>query len=86
LLGLSIDQFNSRKFLKALEFAQRFTEAAKVSADPSEQGAGPGRVPDHSFLFGDFDAAERYCDVLFEHTESATGCGFGGFGLAASRA
>jgi predicted ATPase/DNA-binding winged helix-turn-helix (wHTH) protein len=36
LWGLCIDQFNNGEFLKALEFAQRFTRAAKDSADPTD--------------------------------------------------
>src|SRR6202051_4385453 len=36
LWGLCIDQFNNGEFLKALEFAQRFTKASEGSADPTD--------------------------------------------------
>jgi len=50
------------------------------------QRAGPRSACPITFLAGDFDAAERYGDVLFKPRLSVTRYAFGGFGRAVSRA
>jgi predicted ATPase/DNA-binding winged helix-turn-helix (wHTH) protein len=62
LWGLCIDQFNNGEFLKALEFAQRFTKAAEGSADPTDLMLADRLLAVSLHLLGDQNAARRHID------------------------
>jgi predicted ATPase/DNA-binding winged helix-turn-helix (wHTH) protein len=62
LWGLCIDQFNNGEFLKALEFALRFTKAAEGSADPTDLMLADRLLAVSLHLLGDQNAARRHID------------------------
>jgi predicted ATPase/DNA-binding winged helix-turn-helix (wHTH) protein len=62
LWGLCIDQFNNGEFLKALEFAQRFTKAAEGSADPTDLMLADRLLAVSLHFLGDQNAARRHID------------------------
>jgi predicted ATPase/DNA-binding winged helix-turn-helix (wHTH) protein len=62
LWGLSIDQFNNGEFLKALEFAQRFTKAAGDSSDPTDLMLADRILAVSLHFLGDQNAARRHID------------------------
>jgi predicted ATPase/DNA-binding winged helix-turn-helix (wHTH) protein len=62
LWGLCIDQFNNGEFLKALEFAQRFTKAAEASADPTDAMLADRLLAATLHFLGDQRAARRHID------------------------
>jgi predicted ATPase/DNA-binding winged helix-turn-helix (wHTH) protein len=62
LWGLCIDQFNNREFVKALEFAQRFTKAAEGSADPTDLMLADRLLAVSLHFLGDQDGARRHID------------------------
>jgi tetratricopeptide repeat protein len=62
LWGLCIDQFNNGEFLKALEFAQRFTKAAEGSADPTDLMLADRLLAVALHFLGDQNGARRHID------------------------
>jgi predicted ATPase/DNA-binding winged helix-turn-helix (wHTH) protein len=62
LWGLCIDQFNNGEFLKALEFAQRFTKAAESSADPTDLMLADRLLAVSLHFLGDQHGARRHID------------------------
>jgi predicted ATPase/DNA-binding winged helix-turn-helix (wHTH) protein len=62
LWGLCIDQFNNGEFLKALEFAQRFTKAAEASPDPTDAMLADRLLAATLHFLGDQPAARRHID------------------------
>jgi predicted ATPase/DNA-binding winged helix-turn-helix (wHTH) protein len=62
LWGLCIDQFNNGEFLKALEFAQRFTKAAEGSADPTDLMLADRLLAVSLHFLGDQNGARRHID------------------------
>ena len=62
LWGLCIDQFNNGEFLKALEFAQRFTKAAEGSADPTDLLLADRLLAVSLHYLGDQNGARRHID------------------------
>lgn len=64
LWGLCIDQFNNGEFLKALEFAQRFTKAAEGSADPTDLMLADRLLAVSLHYLGDQNGARRHIDQV----------------------
>jgi predicted ATPase/DNA-binding winged helix-turn-helix (wHTH) protein len=64
LWGLCIDQFNNGEFLKALEFAQRFTRAAESSADPTDLMLADRLLAVSLHFLGDQHGARRHIDQV----------------------
>jgi predicted ATPase/DNA-binding winged helix-turn-helix (wHTH) protein len=64
LWGLCIDQFNNGEFLKALEFAQRFTKAAEGSADPTDLMLADRLLAVSLHFLGDQNGARRHIDQV----------------------
>jgi predicted ATPase/DNA-binding winged helix-turn-helix (wHTH) protein len=64
LWGLCIDQFNNGEFLKALEFAQRFTKAAESSADPTDLMLADRLLAVSLHFLGDQHGARRHIDQV----------------------
>jgi predicted ATPase/DNA-binding winged helix-turn-helix (wHTH) protein len=62
LWGLCIDQFNNGEFLKAFEFAQRFTRAAEGSADPTDLMLADRLLAVSLHFLGDQNGARRHID------------------------
>jgi predicted ATPase len=62
LWGLCVDQFNNGEFLKALEFAQRFTKAAGSSADPTDLMLADRLLAVSLHFLGDQHGARRHID------------------------
>jgi predicted ATPase/DNA-binding winged helix-turn-helix (wHTH) protein len=62
LWGLCIDQFNNGEFLKALEFAQRFTKAAEGSADPTDLMLADRLLAVSLHFLGDQNGARHHID------------------------
>jgi predicted ATPase/DNA-binding winged helix-turn-helix (wHTH) protein len=62
LWGLCIDQFNNGEFSKALEFARRFTQAAKGSSDPTDVMLADRLLAVSLHFLGDQDGARRHID------------------------
>jgi hypothetical protein len=62
LWALSIEQFNNGKFLKALDFAQRFTKAAEGSADPTDLMLADRLLAASLHFLGDQNGARRHID------------------------
>jgi len=64
LWGLCIDQFNNGEFLKALEFAQRFTKAAEGYADPTDLMLADRLLAVSLHFLGDQNGARRHIDQV----------------------
>lgn len=64
LWGLCVDQFNNGEFLKALEFAQRFTKAAESSADPTDLRLADRLLAVSLHFLGDQHGARRHIDQV----------------------
>jgi predicted ATPase/DNA-binding winged helix-turn-helix (wHTH) protein len=64
LWGLCIDQFNNGEFLKALEFAKRFTKAAEGSADPTDLMLADRLLAVSLHFLGDQNGARRHIDQV----------------------
>jgi hypothetical protein len=64
LWGLCIDQFNNGEFLKALEFAQRFTKVAEISADPTDLRLADRLLAVSLHFLGDQNGARRHIDQV----------------------
>jgi predicted ATPase/DNA-binding winged helix-turn-helix (wHTH) protein len=64
LWGLCIDQFNNGEFLKALEFARRFTKAAESSADPTDLMLADRLLAVSLHFLGDQNSARRHIDQV----------------------
>jgi predicted ATPase len=64
LWGLCIDQFNNGEFLKALEFAQRFTKAAEGSTDPTDLMLADRLLAVSLHFLGDQNGARRHIDQV----------------------
>jgi len=64
LWGLCIDQFNNGEFLKALEFAQRFTKAAGDSADPTDLMLADRLLAVSLHFLGDQNSARHHIDQV----------------------
>src|SRR5207249_5499063 len=64
LWGLCIDQFNNGEFLKALEFAQRFTKAAEGSDDPTDLMLADRLLAVSLHFLGDQNGARRHIDQV----------------------
>jgi predicted ATPase/DNA-binding winged helix-turn-helix (wHTH) protein len=64
LWGLCIDQFNNGEFLKALEFARRFTKAAEGSADPTDLMLADRLLAVSLHFLGDQHGARRHIDQV----------------------
>ena len=62
LWGLCIDQFNNGEFLKALEFARRFANAAEGSADPTDAMLADRLLAVSLHFLGDQSGARRHID------------------------
>jgi predicted ATPase/DNA-binding winged helix-turn-helix (wHTH) protein len=62
LWGLSIDQFNNGEFLKALEFARRFTKTAEGSSDPTDLMLADRLLAVSLHFLGDQNGARRHID------------------------
>jgi predicted ATPase len=62
LWGLCIDQFNNGEFLKALEFAQRFTTAAEGSIDPTNSLLADRLLAVSLHFLGDQIGARHHID------------------------
>ena len=64
LWGLCVDQFNNGEFLKALEFAQRFTKAAEGSGDPTDLMLADRLLAVSLHFLGDQNGARRHIDQV----------------------
>ena len=64
LWGLCIDQFNNGEFGKALEFARRFTEAAKNSTDRTDLMLADRLMAVSLHYLGDQKNARRHIDSV----------------------
>ena len=62
LWGLCIDQFNNGEFGKALEFAHRFTEAAKTTADQTDLMLADRLMAVSLHYLGDQNGARQHID------------------------
>jgi predicted ATPase/DNA-binding winged helix-turn-helix (wHTH) protein len=62
LWGLCIDQFNNGHFGKALEFAQRFMDAAETSADQTDRLLADRLMAVSLHYLGDQNGARRHID------------------------
>jgi len=62
LWGLCIDQFNNGEFSKALEYAQRFTQAAESSSDPTDLMLADRLLAVSLHFLGDQNGARRHID------------------------
>ncbi|MGV7214702.1 ATP-binding protein [Bradyrhizobium sp. UFLA05-112] len=62
LWGLCVDQFNNGEFLKALEFAQRFTRAAEDTADPTDSMLGDRLLAVSLHFLGNQKDARNHID------------------------
>jgi predicted ATPase/DNA-binding winged helix-turn-helix (wHTH) protein len=62
LWGLCIDQFNNGEFLRALEFAHRFTRAADDSADPTDSMLADRLLAVSLHFLGHQNDARRHID------------------------
>ena len=62
LWGLCIDQFNNGEFLKALEFARRFTTAAESSIDPTDSLLADRLLAVSLHFLGDQNGARHHID------------------------
>ena len=62
LWALCIEQFNNGKFLKAFDFAQRFTKAAEGSTDPTDLMLADRLLAASLHFLGDQNGARRHID------------------------
>ncbi len=70
LWGLCIDQFNNGEFLRALEFAQRFTAAAEASGDPTDPMLADRLLAAALHFLGDQRAARLHIDRVNSSLDS----------------
>ncbi|HJZ20514.1 MAG TPA: hypothetical protein VJ226_06125 [Bradyrhizobium sp.] len=69
LWGLCVDQFNNGEFLKALEFARRFTRAAEGSTDPTDLMLADRLLAVSLHFLGDQSDARLHIDRVDQSLE-----------------
>jgi predicted ATPase/DNA-binding winged helix-turn-helix (wHTH) protein len=72
LWGLCVDQFNNGEFLKALEFARRFTKAAESSTDPTDLMLADRLLAVSLHFLGDQNGARLHIDRVDQSLEFLT--------------